>query len=233
MKYFFIFLAFAPFSAAAQSPLTTTENKSAYAFLNMYGLNGKLIPVNAQFNSEGFPYFTESFTKGVVKFSNGIQSSDLFINYNLLDNTLRFRKDSTEYIMMDVVSAFILTDVTGVNCEFKNNFPAVAKKTKATFYQVLSDGNKIKLLKYTSKKVVSNYKYGLAETTKIESISEYYILDVANAKLIEIRKSIKSIIKALPSYTGTIDKYISKSAPDVKNDEQLVTFVKYLDLNPI
>jgi hypothetical protein len=151
MKTFFIILAIAPLSLLAQSPLMATDKTSAYPVMNMYDLSGKLIPTNISTYAEGFPYVTEFFNKGVVQFSNGVQSTGLFINYNLFDNTLRFKKDSNEYIMMDAVSGFILTDDKAVRYEFKNNFPSVEKKTAATFYQVLSQGRNIQLLKYISK----------------------------------------------------------------------------------
>jgi hypothetical protein len=233
MKKIFILLAAAPLSLSAQSPLIAVDKTSAYAFQNVYDLSGKLIPSDAGFAPEGNPYIIEFFKKGIVEFSNGKQTNDLFINYNLIDNTLRFRKDSNEYIMMNAVSGFILTDTDGITYEFKNNFPAAAQKTAATFYRVLSHGSTIQLIKYISKKVVSIYNYAMPETKKTESNNEYYLYDVANKKLIKIEKSIKSIAKALPAYEQAIYKYISKNDINVKSEEQLLGLVQYLDATPI
>lgn len=227
MKNFFIFLVIAPLNLLAQSPLMATDKTSAYAFLNIYDLNGRLIPSsNEQTYAEGFPYVTEFFNKGIVQFSNGVQSANLFINYNLFDNTLRFRKDSNEYIMMDAVTGFTLRDANALNYQFKNNFPAIGKKTSATFYQVLTNGTNIQLLKYSYKKIASVYHYGMNETKQIDCNNEYYVYDIANAKLVNIEKSINSIVKALPAYEKAIDKYISENGANIKKEEQLIKLIQ-------
>jgi hypothetical protein len=234
MKIIFILLVVAPFNLLAQSsPLMATDKTSVYPFLNMYDLSGKLIPTNISSYSEGYPYVTESFNKGVVEFSNGMQSTDLVMNYNLFDNTIRFKRDSNEYIMMDAVKGFVLTDSYGVKYEFKNNFPNLEKNSSATFYQVLSKGRNFQLLKHVSKKIVSTYHYGISETNKIESYNQYYLYDITNAKLIKTKKSVTSIITALPFYEKAIDRYLNQNEVNLKKEKQLIGLIEHLNSMPI
>lgn len=196
-------------SLNAQS-LDATNN----VFNESYGANGKPFAANPNAGLvEGSPMLNDNWGSGVVKLANGREFTDALFQFNLVTQKLFFKKDSTVFAFTGPVISFTINYVEkGLNktVYFKNNYPPFANQTSATFYQVLTEGNKFHLLKLPYKKVEERYEYNQPLKSVYRNETGWYIYEQALSGMKQISNNLNSILKALP---GQADKILASVSP--------------------
>jgi len=192
---------------------TVANSFNGSPFAEAYDINGKPFTSTNNTNIDGTPMLSESWGKGFVKLKNGKQLAVDALQFNLFDNELHFKKDNTEFIFADAVSEFKISytqDDLDINAVFRNGYPDMGKNTGATFYQVLADGNKLQLLKYSAKSIQDNYSYGGPVRKIYKETNEYFVYDIKNAAIKSISLEKASLIRAAPDFESSINQFKSK-----------------------
>jgi len=233
MKYFFFCLFIIKLSFANSQDLfnSITDTRNVYT-LNAYDLSGNPIPTGNQAGIEGSKMLMDQFVKGIVKFKNGKIYRDVQLNLSLTGNEVYFKKDSITMAFFNPVDEFALTDNSNSNGKityFKSGYPAVGTNTNKSFYQVLSKGSKICLLKYIYKTAKEHYEYGGPLKKEYVVKENYYFYDVLNNKMSEINLSTNSIKKSLSAYTVIVKQFLSLNKPNLKREENVISLIDFIN----
>ncbi|MBI2731595.1 MAG: hypothetical protein HYX40_12760 [Sphingobacteriales bacterium] len=198
---------------------------NASGMLESYDASGKRIPGNNQ-TMLGTKMLSEAFVPGVVKFTGQQNAVSLLINFSLLNNQLFFKKDSLLLAFVNPIEEFALVlKENGINksIQFKNGYPATGVNTDKTFYQVLSQGEKIHLLKYVYKIVQEKWSYNGPAAREYAYREKFYLYDVTNKTMNEIHLSAKSISKSVPSLSYSVENFSARNK--IKTEDDLKDWV--------
>lgn len=187
-------------------------------------------------------YLFNEFSNGIVVYKDGKAEGKL--NYNCLVGEMEFINPSTDSVMT-------LTNLQNIDTVVINNTVFVKSGNKASFLQILTEGdyslgllNIIKLIPIGIKGA-----YGIVNTTTANGASSSYIVagryvDLSTNKAYNIEKeeeyylvhgrekkpvrSIKSIIKFFPSsMEELIRQYDEENNIDIKKQSDLIKLVNY------
>lgn len=215
-------------------PFISNLNISNGALLDVHDLTGKKIPTGKEAHVEGSTMLNEHFEKGAVTLKSGQQFKDVLLNLSLINNHLYFRKDSTEIVFVIPIEQFILPVKNGgkeAAFVFKNGYPPIRDLTSETFFQVLSTGPKLHLLKYNYKTVNEHYTYGGPVATEYKLKSSLFIYNVANKQIVPINNNLKSVKKSLPDFEAMIEQFRQQNKVDFKKEEEISALVDSINSN--
>lgn len=201
-------------------------------FAEAYDINGKPFTSANNNDIDGTPMLSESWGKGVVKLKSGYQVAIDELQFSLYDNELHFRKNKTEFIFADPVSEFKISytkDDNNIDGIFRSGFPDNGKKTNATFYQVLADGNNLQFLKYSTKSIQDNYTYGGPLRKIYKETSEYFVYDVKNAAIKNINLDKASVLQAVPGYESKISQAIKERKTKLRSENEMIQLFDQLN----
>ncbi len=203
-------------------------------YLNIYGNSGNELSVNGHSNLTGSPMLNSNWGTGSVMFKNGKQASNVEMQFNLQNNTLYFRSNSSVYMFAEKVIAFKISyseDGKKKEAIFKNGYPDRAGNATDFFYEVINNGPNIHFIKRIHSEINQHYVYGAAAQENYEVSEEPYLYIVKDNQLIKISETVKSVSNALSDYEEQIKKIITDNNYKLNNDKeinQLVTNLNYV-----
>lgn len=178
-------------------------------------------------NINGSPFLSDDWLPATIKMATGNLLKDFKVKYNLIDDQLYFKSDEDNRFLTfnEPVSEFRIQEPSGLVL-YKNGFVNPKFGSKNTFYQVLFDG-KVKLLKRLNKSVIEVQGYNEASPTKNISEQVRYYAGSVNGEVVEVKPTKKDVLAIMASKKAEIDKFLTSSRIDFKNDKDLVTLFTY------
>ncbi len=219
-----ILLSYLFFSATVTYAQTVADNFSTNGFAEAYDIKGKPFTARNMDDIEGTPMLNDSWEKGQVKFMSGPQLTVPELQFNLFTNQLYFRKDNIVYFFGDPISEFKYQyhDEAGNELAFfRNGYPDNGGKTISTFYRVMADGNNLHLLKYSYKIVRENYVYNGSQKKIYAQMDEWYAYDVKKTAFIKLKMELKYLVKVLPEYADTINKFAAEKKYNLRKETEI------------
>ncbi len=197
-----------------------------------YDVSGRPLSNVNKIDIDGSPMLSDTWGSGIVKFEGGKQIAFDELQFSLFENELRFRKNKTEFAFADPVKEFKISytkegeSMVGI---FRNGYPDNSKKTIASYYQVLADGNKLHLLKYSSKSIQDNYSYGGPMRKIYKESYEYFLYDAKNETIKPVKFDKASLTKALPDFENAIDEFSKTKKNKLRTEADAVELLNYLN----
>jgi hypothetical protein len=201
------------------------------AFAEAYDKEGKpLTNVNKQvFGSSAL---NEYWGNGKVTLLNGFVLKNIELQFDLYLNELHFRKDNIVYLFVDSIREFAMDFKDSLDMRsvvFRSGYPAIQKKTGATFYQVLADGKNLQLLNYKTKEVREKYEYLGPVHKEYDTNDAYFIYDVKSGAMKSISLKKNSLLKALPAYAESINAFAVQNNANLKSEKEMIELFKLLN----
>ena len=165
----------------------------------------------------GDPFLFSEWNKTGVIYADGISYRAKEMNYNILSDDTAILKGKDSVFIFDKVNI----DSFSIG---KRNF----KKHYNLFYEVLSNGNNISLLKRYEVEIIEgmfNPMDGTKEKSRFKTIDDYFIeKDNNTEKFIPSKKSISVIFsKKAPE----VKKYIKQNKLSLKKENDLIDIFNY------
>lgn len=199
--------------------------------LDAYDIRGRVFTAAAN-ETDGSPLLNPNWGNGVVKFRNGYWVRNAELQFNLEKNELYFRKNNQAYLFVDTVVEFSLSYVENdktVTALYRSGYPAVDRRGKDTYYEVLADGKKLQLLNFRNRVLLTRNNYGEGTTKYYKSNEQWYWYDPAAGTLQKARKDLNAIRNLFPQFKTQIDSYISAKGSKLRTDEEVVELVEWLN----
>ncbi|GAB3520977.1 hypothetical protein [Emticicia fontis] len=194
----------------------------------MQDVNGKPLMSGKYMDIVGSPYLFENWTKGEVTLDNGKNHKDLDLKYDQIEGIVFFKgKNGADLGFTSTVKSFIL---------YPNNVamsfimvPEIKEKEaeKDPYFEVLSDGKKVKFLKKTMKVIREGSGYGSATVTKKFSENTAYYLLKTDSTYTKVKKDKKAITSILNDKSAEVEQYIKDNKTNFKEDASIAALVNY------
>ena len=197
-------------------------------------VGGRLLPMGAN-GVEGSPYFSEKFMNGRIIFPDGMVMNDTSLNFSFVDNRLYFISNNNLYQINKNVKEFYLEqkEASGdvITHHFISGLPAVEAFTSATFYELLSPGKNIALIRNIGKQIKETSVYGGAPIKEYSSTINYFLFYPTANKIIRIgdRLNIKNLRKVLVNELPIVDGLVVPNNLNVKNETDLIRLIGLLN----
>ncbi|MCK4663599.1 MAG: hypothetical protein KAT68_12085 [Bacteroidales bacterium] len=167
---------------------------------------------------DGTPYFNKEWEKGTVKFLNGNEYRVKFFKYDVNLERLLFLKDDVTYYIPNKgeIEKFTIGTSNFVYIKYDD------KNIKA-FFEVLSNGEKIKLLKkYKCVYVEGKKGDGIAPAINDKySINKSYYIKIANEPAIKFKVKKDDVLQLMSDNKELVEEYIKKNKLKFKNENDL------------
>jgi hypothetical protein len=170
----------------------------------------------------------EDFVYGNVNMKNGERAEGQELNYDAMTNELIVRSRIYRRVLAvrsDLVESFELINADGDTLFFK-------KVTEKGFCQVIYEGNIKVYLKYV--KQIAKANHGGAYNANARTYDEFvdanvFMISKNGEPLEEIRGTRKAFEAKFPEKSEAIRKYVKENKPDLKNPNELVPFLAYVE----
>jgi hypothetical protein len=152
----FILILSVTFSIALAGFSQSLNNVAGSAFVEGYDIKVRPFTGKANENIEGTPKLNENWATGEVRLSNNFLLKNVQLQFDLYENEVYFMKDNIVYTFADPVKEFTFSYGDGSDEKrvlFRKGYPDFQNHNDNTFYQVLSDGDKVQLLKFIYKRI--------------------------------------------------------------------------------
>ena len=199
---------------------------------------GRPIPINDHSDINGTPLLQDKWTFGVIILNNGGRFSDSSLNYSLFDDKLFLRRGDEMYPFNYPAKEFLLENAEDPDGKkiyhFQKGFPEVAginRNDSLTFYEVLSGGRTIELIKWEHKKLKETYPYSGPTKIEYSLTAEYFVFFPKKNKIVELgtKVNLNVLKKKLPGYSDQIDSYNSAHPVNWKKEDDLIQFFSFLE----
>jgi hypothetical protein len=200
------------------------------------GMRGEPLQETPDKEVQGNPYLEDTWSNGSV-ILDGNQKAIAKFKFDIYSNSLLFLGKNGETLeLKSKFNSFNLNNAdNGVSnitpLIFVKGYPAIAKQTESTFYQLIADG-KTGLLKYY-KKIIDEQpgtNYTSSTTRRFKLLQVYYILK--NNQLTEIQPNKKAIVRLFDDHAQQLDAYLKTNSLSFKSDSDLQKlFIWYNSLN--
>lgn len=202
--------------------LATLTTQAQY----MQDVNGKPLMSGKYVDVVGTPYLFENWTKGEVTLSDGKNYKDIDLKYDQIEGIVFFKgKNGADLGFTSIVKSFIL---------YPNNVamsfiivPEIKEVEKDPYFEVLTDGKKVKFLKKTMKVIREGKAYGSATSTKTFADNTAYYLLKADGTYTKIKKDKKAIMNALSDKSAEVEQYIKDNKTNFKEETSVAAVVNY------
>ncbi|RYU95957.1 hypothetical protein [Emticicia agri] len=192
----------------------------------MQDVNGRPLLAGKYVDLVGTPYLFEDWTKGEVTLENGKNHKDLDLKYDQIEGIVFFKgKNGADMGFTSMVKSFILYP-NNVAMSFVQ-IPEIKETERDPYFEVLSDGKKVKLLKKTKKVIREGKAYGSASGTRTFSENTIYYLLKADGTYTKVKKDKKAIINALSDKSVEVEQYIKDNKTNFKEDASVAAVVNY------
>lgn len=174
-------------------------------------------------NIDGSSHLNENWVRGVVKMIGKDELGVDSLNFDVYSNNLLFQNKGITYYVSDNnnIEYFMIGNSKFLNIrisEFKNSF-----------FELLSDGSKIKLLKsYKCVIVKGKPSDGIipAVNDKYKLTKEYFIFN-KDSVIKEYSNSKNNLIKLLNDKKNEIEGFIKLNKINIKNEKGLIEVFNY------
>lgn len=187
------------------------KNFATNGFVELYDAQGKPLTRNKGVEAEGTPLLNTVWANGEVHLKNGQRFRNVPLQFNLMEGELYFNKEGNLFQFAEPVLqfSFTYTEVGQTqNVLFRSGYPAADKKGVHTLYQVVTEGDKVQLLKHISKKVIDVYEYSSPGKKKFFTTEELFLYDVGTKKMISIKKTKGAPGTWLPAYSARLTQLL-------------------------
>ncbi len=192
----------------------------------MQDVSGKPLMTGKYVDIVGAPYIFENWTKGEVVLADGKTHKDLDLKYDQVEGIVFFKgKNGMDLGFTSLVKSFIL---------YPNNVamsfimvPEIKETEKDPYFEVLSDGKKVKFLKKTQKVIRESKAYNSASITRTFAENTHYYLLKTDGTYTKVKKDKKAIIAALNDKSTEIEQYIKDNKTNFKDDASVAAVVNY------
>jgi hypothetical protein len=192
----------------------------------MQDVNGKPLMSGKYVDMVGTPYLFENWTKGEVTLADGKVHKDLDLKYDQVEGIVFFKgKNGADLGFTSTVKSFVL---------YPNNVamnfimvPEIKETEKDPYFEVLSDGKKVKFLKKTMKVIREGKGYGSATTTRTFGENTSYYLLKPDGTYSKVKKDKKAIINAFNDKSADIELFIKEKKTNFKEDASVAAVVEY------
>jgi hypothetical protein len=193
-------------------------------------VKGNPFTSKANQNIEGSPLLIDNWTMGEVKLANGFLLKNVELQFDLYENELYFRKDNQVFTFADPVKEFNF-NYTDQGAEkhvlFRKGYPDFDNHNDNSFYEVITDGNKVQLLKFLYKRIQEVNAYASPGKKEYADEEELFVYDVQKKSIIKIKSDKTSLLKALPGYENAINTFLSGKKKISQNE--LISLIQQLN----
>ena len=232
---FFLLLFFAGSSVFAQDPLKTQENLNRLGAINP---NSPGFPTFSNVDrTEGTPYLLDGWQDGQLRFGqNGNYSSTVQIAFNMEKDQLIVQLSDGKagfFPLQYLHSMRIFNEGDTLHFESHNLKKAYGNGPNGyKMYRVLHRGEGA-LLHYP-RKFLRKEKYvenlGIVRRPDIyQQLNTYWYYD--GKEVVEVKKTVKSLQKAVPKKAATIKRLIKKQKLNIKDNDELGRLFALLEMD--
>jgi hypothetical protein len=211
------------------------SNSFAQLLTNDVGLSlrttGAKLDLNRFEEIKGSPYLFDKWNLGSVTLENSDSQAVKNVKFNCFQNQFEYEFDGKAFTPTNKYKEFTIINIAE-NMQlkthtFRNGF--VDKDEYKTYFEVLYDG-KTKLLKKHSVRI-DEYAEPLStrRLKRFSKISQLYIYQSTNNKLIKIKNDKKSILSSLEKDADVVEKYIAENKFRFKNEEEIIKICTFYD----
>jgi len=184
--------------------------------------------VSSKINADGSPYINENFsTISITQY----QGSTYNARYNAYNGEMEVMVENNKVIALDNNGDFEIKFTSDNKIYRTINYTTNKNISKRGFLVVLSEDDKHGLFKeerikfYEKVEAASSYQQDKPAKFKRED-DRYYVKLNGNITFIPQKK--KDFLKAFPEQASKLKSYMKKNKLNPKNEDQLITLVKYL-----
>jgi hypothetical protein len=226
-----IFLLAGLFSAFYADAQTIDNLTTGSVFMEAYDREGKPFTSKKDENIEGSPMLNNEWAEGEVKFANGILLKAVWLQFNLYENEIYFKKNALMYRFADSVKQFSFfyqgEDELQHNALFRSGYPVNDKCGITSFYQVVEDGSKMQLLRYVYKELIDKNEYTAPGKKSFNAVSYIYIYNVSMKELTQVKADKTSLKNAIPGYEKAMDDFFGNKKK--LSEAELIAFIKKMN----
>lgn len=202
----------------------TTQNMD---FVNYHKLRGNDINLS---DIEGTPYLNEEFQLGSILPLN----KKFPVRYNALNDLFEVKQDNDSILTLNQSNTNYIIKLN--NQSFKSfKYYTSPSDEKYGYFAILTEKDSINLLKKMSKSFVKEQKAANsyssskpAHFTKDPKVTYFILLNTSNT-IKEVSANKKSFFAILPDKKDELKKYLSKNRLSLKKEEDLITFIEYIN----
>jgi hypothetical protein len=225
--------------ATSQNATPTLVNGSG-SFTRLMGLQPDAIDGihrvgNSKFTNskrvEGSAFFHDDYHPGYIVFPNDQVIRAIPLKFNNLNNELYYQDDSKELVLQTPFKEFGFTvklDEASKAYTFRTGYPAVDDNDNKTIYQVLA-GNRVVLLKETSKKVHEAKELNGIDFLRIRATDNYFAFDSTSNAMVKLGNSVKEITDVLPPRKEQVEKICSAQRLRCRSEKEMVLLFSQMD----
>ena len=192
----------------------------------MQDVSGKPLLTSKYVDIVGTPYIFENWTKGEVTLSNDKTYKDLDLKYDQVEGIVFFKaKNGADMGFTSIVKSFTLYPNNGAMSFIM--VPEIKEVEKDPYFEVLSDGKKVKFLKKTKKSIRESRSYNSASATRSFGENTNYYFLKADGTYTKVKKDKKAIIAALNDKSTEVEQYIKDNKTNFKDDASIAALVTY------
>ncbi|MEK9613331.1 MAG: hypothetical protein VW080_05335 [Flavobacteriaceae bacterium] len=188
---------------------------------------------NALNKTKGSPYFEENFQKAQVEYFGNVLKDEIYLRYNAFSDEMEMSsipnpKSSDNILIKNNKVSCVMDGSTYRYLGFiKENQPPSVGYVKELF--------KGKVFSFYERKSKAYMEATVARTSLERSFPARfvdktdYFYSIENGSLMEVKLSKKKISSALKSYSGEIKSFLSNSKMKLKNPEEVIQLLNYLE----
>lgn len=192
----------------------------------MNDIAGRPIRTNKYTEVDGSPFLLENWTKGEAVSDKGIAGKNLELKYDLVDDRVTFKNEKGEEMeFVNFITAFTLYGENGKR-NFKR-FSEIKEFNGVPFFEVLNEGEKLRMLRKSVKTIMETKAFNSATTTRTFSENVKYFLLKKDGSYERIKKDKKSIVSAMADKTAEVEAFIKANKTDFKKDDQIGALLTY------
>lgn len=193
--------------------------------------NGRPLYMQTVNNSEGSPYFTETYKKANITLADGRVAKEVKVKFDLLNNQIQYLNEKGVEMIPDLpIRRFIFVepffDQPRDFVMFQNGFPAIGRFTPATYYQVLDTG-RVKLLKSIKVSYRDDKPYGSPEVTRIYERAIGYYAFTPEGEMIKIEKDREVFAYIFKSRQKEILAFINEKKLKLKGESDYLEIFRF------
>lgn len=204
---------------------------------NVAGIGGKPIMVQRYSKVQGSPYYFggDKWYNATIYLANGQEMNNISVRYNSFADELEYERDGKILVVDNYnIKGFDFTvrdEITGdrVKYEFRNGFSVPGEIKPTEFYNVIYSGGEISLLEkiYVIESTVTPAAYGESSYTKFVPVDKMIL--IMSDQVSDFKNRKKSFYDISPSNKGKIKAYIKKMDINLRNQQDIVHLLTYIE----
>jgi len=208
-------------------------NSGTIGFFEVYDMEGNRIKSGNELGINGTPLLHEGWGSGTVEYLNRTVVAYKNITFSLCENKLYYRQNKKLYVLAQPIASFNISypteDGDSIRYRFKNGFPIIDNQDPESLYEILFEGENLQLLQWNHKKVKEVFTYGGGREKEFALDQQLYVYLPKEQKIALLKQALPAIKKTLPAYADVIKTYFDTHTASIKDKEDLVYLMAYLD----